>query len=375
MNILIIPNNTENNCFGLRNALPAEFLKDHSIKTSTNLKTYFHPELKKRVIDSTMLDWAEVVVLNRHYNGVTDALKGVIKYCKENNKLVVYETDDLLQGLNFHNPAYQLLVNSMPQVKMMATMADVCTTTTETLRNELLKYNKNVVVLPNCVDPAKWKERAKGNRRPVVGWAGGSSHIADLRLVVDVIKELKEEIDFEFVIFGLSAKSWREHIKELKNRHAEEAARYRAVPAPWYTETMELNRVLSSFSWVHQPFIPLKDFNKKLTELNFDIGICPLEDNRFNRCKSAVKFYEYAMVGTATLASHVTPYKEEVGYTAKNRPTKWKNKLKKLLLDEQFRDKLSKEQKHWVLKNRDINNKIKLWEDVYSGNLSNFRNC
>jgi len=87
-----------------------------------------------------------------------------------------------------------------------------------------------------------------------------------------------------------------------------------------------------------------------------------LEDNEFNRGKSCIKFYEYAAVGTATIASDVEPYKSECDYRAKNTTEDWYQKIKKLIVDEQFRLDLVKKQQKWVKENRSID-KIGLeWE-------------
>jgi glycosyltransferase involved in cell wall biosynthesis len=318
------------------------------------------------------------VVFNRHYDVDAGTLKNLMIYAKANGKKVIYETDDLLTGVDPANPAFTEVSKNLQQVVTMVTNADVCTTTGEPLRQELLKFNRNVEILPNCMDKEDWTLRKGGNKKVRVGWAGGSSHAKDLLLIADVVKELKEEIDFEFVIFGLVPKEWKAYIKELRQRYKEqkeERAKEFAgdlagylqgiTPAGWVKKMFELDEKLD-FEFEHHPFVPLKEYNKKLSDLNLDIGICPLEDTRFDRCKSAIKFYEYAMVGTMTLASKVTPYKEEVNCTVKNRHDKWKNKLKLLIENEQVREFLAEEQREWVVKNREIQSNIHLWEDVYS---------
>jgi len=48
------------------------------------------------------------------------------------------------------------------------------------------------------------------------------------------------------------------------------------------------------------------------------------------------------------------PYKDEVGYRAKNTFKDWYKKLEKLIVDEEFRLKLGKQQQDWVKKNRSL---------------------
>jgi hypothetical protein len=47
--------------------------------------------------------------------------------------------------------------------------------------------------------------------------------------------------------------------------------------------------------------------------LKCHVGIAPLLDTPFNRCKSNLKLLEYGAVGLPTIASNVTPYKDSPG--------------------------------------------------------------
>jgi len=123
-------------------------------------------------------------------------------------------------------------------------------------------------------------------------------------IILDVIRDLQKEIDFDFTIFGLSPTKWDEHIDDLRKKHSEQVNNTpNSKPNDWYSKTIKLADSLKTLKWTHQPFVPLSEYNQTLCKLNLDIGLCPLVDNRFNRCKSAIKFYEYAMVGTCTMAS------------------------------------------------------------------------
>ncbi len=374
MKIAIVPNNTDNNCYGVRNAMPAEFLRKlgHEVKVENKFEV-LQDKLGRKALNPRLIDWCDVIVFNRHYNMDNPTMVNVFNYAKDNGKRVIYETDDLLEALETHNPGYREIQKNVSMVPIMAKMADACTTTGPYLKEELEKYNKDVIVLPNCVDPKKWKERKKGNKTVKVGWAGGSSHVVDLMIIMDVIKELKQSLDFDFIVFGLAPMPWDEYMKFNAKRHSKEKLKHVIQVAPWYGKTIEIDQMFRHLQWTHQPFVKLPKFNQTLSDLNLDIGLCPLEDTRFNRCKSAIKFYEYAMVGTATLASQVSPYKEEVGYCAKNRHNKWKSKLRRLIEDVSFRNDLARTQRNWVLENRDINNQINKWEDAYR-NISNNRN-
>jgi hypothetical protein len=187
-----------------------------------------------------------------------------------------------------------------------------------------------------------------------------------LTLILDVVKELQQEIDFEFIIFGLAPLKWNKFIDKLAKTHEENVKKHPGATANnWYLKTLELDKKLKEMEWKQQPFVPIEKYNETLAKLNFDIGLCPLVDNRFNRSKSAIKFYEYAMVGTATLASKIPPYEGECNYCAKNKHDKWKSKLRNLIIDKKLRQFISQEQREWVLSNRDTRSSIHLWEQAY----------
>jgi hypothetical protein len=100
-------------------------------------------------------------------------------------------------------------------------------------------------------------------------------------------------------------------------------------------------------------------------DLAVDIGIAPLGDDPFNRNKSCIKYYEYAMSGAVTVASHVKPYSEEVSITAKNNRESWKYNLESAINAD--RDALWREQRDWVLEHRNIQSTVDLWETAYAG--------
>ena len=93
--------------------------------------------------------------------------------------------------------------------------------------------------------------------------------------------------------------------------------------------------------------------------MDLDIGLCLLNDNPFNRNKSCIKFYEYAMVGTFAVAPDLLPYSEEPVY----RPIERLDSL--LSYHQDLLDEKAKWQRKWVLENRNIRKNWKLWEKVY----------
>ena len=133
---------------------------------------------------------------------------------------------------------------------------------------------------------------------------------------------------------------------------------------------------LSGIRYEFHPNVPIQQHPQKVCDLRLDVGIAPLLDNAFNRHKSCIKYYEYAMSGAVTLASRVLPYSVEVPLTAKNNRDGWKRGLEEVLQAD--RAKLCQEQREWVLTHRNIEKNVELWEQAFAGDqfcISGIEEC
>jgi glycosyltransferase involved in cell wall biosynthesis len=82
-------------------------------------------------------------------------------------------------------------------------------------------------------------------------------------------------------------------------------------------------------------------FLERLSELGWWVGLAPLEDNPFNRCKADTKWVEYCWARIAVVASDLPTYHracaEGAGLLA-NGLDAWERAIELLLTDSQFRD-------------------------------------
>ena len=72
------------------------------------------------------------------------------------------------------------------KIKENLKRADFITTTTPIFAEEIRKYNKNVIVLPNAIDPSEKQftpKKEETDKDLRFGWLGGSSHFHDLKLM------------------------------------------------------------------------------------------------------------------------------------------------------------------------------------------------
>jgi len=224
---------------------------------------------------------------------------------------------------------------------------------------KLVGKNKPIFICNNGIDPDDYVERPHANQELVVGYMGASSHWKDLKIILPAIKKLQEKYDFLFVIQGLTSVPLESDIYESRK-----ALQLGLLPEKkeYLKEVCAIGDMLDNIKLMHIPFYTPELHPTILSRADFDIGLAPLEDTEFNNSKSCIKYYEYAAVGTPTLASDVLPYKTEVTYLAKNTTEDWYKKLEKLIVDKDFREKLAKDQQKWVKENRSLANVALEWE-------------
>lgn len=354
LNICIVNNTIDTSpSYIARNKIVAEELnrRGHNV----------YCEAREPVTAQIDLDAYDIFVFNRFYEGT---MLKTIPPLQAMGKIIIYETDDNYEAINETHPLHKIKSYAVLSSREMANMADAITCSTETikevLKHEVLRSEKDIYVVPNALIFSDYPIRKGGNKKVRVGFQGSNIHSTDLLMVIDAVSDLQKELDFEFYIFGIDDTKWkvyRKFVEEYQHQHYE-----------WVKDFRKLAEKLDGMKFVHIPFCDYSEYQKKLSELNFDIGICPLTDNIFNRSKSCLKFYEYAAVGTAALASKVTPYKEEMSDEdlAKNRYRHWYSKLKRLITDEEFRKNRTANQYLWVSKNRDLKVVGDQWERVYN---------
>jgi len=190
---------------------------------------------------------------------------------------------------------------------------------------------KHVYVYPNTVVPEDYpafRAVRKDTETVRILWQGSSSHLIDwypLRHAVKAIAE-KYGTKIKFVIFG------------------------EKLP---FVEDCIPPELLEFHGWVDYSAYKLY---RGL--LNCDINLCPLANNAFNRCKSAIKWYEASVWDDqpeATLAQSGGPYDEitdGVNGLLFSNPTEFVEKLSLLIEDAQLRKTLAQNAHEWVMNNR-----------------------
>lgn len=113
---------------------------------------------------------------------------------------------------------------------------------------------------------------------PVIGYMGTAGHSADLAMVMPAVCEVMEtNPELQFEVFGTIKMPAELERFGRRARHIPPVANY-------------------------------ADFLPFLRSLGWWIGLAPLEDNSFNRCKADTKWVEYSLAGMAVVASDLPVY-------------------------------------------------------------------
>lgn len=271
---------------------------------------------------------------------------------------VVWSVDDDLDALEATNPGVETVHRAQENRDALLERADAIFVTTEPLRETLAVHGKPIVVLPNTVDPDDWTERPRAARPERIGWAGSSSHLDDLWLLLPALELLQSRMGAPFSILGLCDRPFEDELRSIR-AHRRDFGPAQRERARLFSDVVER---LRGIEHAHRPFGPVREYLRALPAADLAVGLCPLRDTRFNRHKSALKFYEYAMAGTLTLASDVPPYRGEVDETVPDDPAAWADRIERWLRDPAARERALEAQRAHVLQERGIGRWTGAWE-------------
>jgi glycosyltransferase involved in cell wall biosynthesis len=104
-------------------------------------------------------------------------------------------------------------------------------------------------------------------------------------------------------------------------------------------------------------------------QLRWDVAIAPLEDNAFTRCKSDLKYLDYAALGIPGVFSDVRPYRKtvrhrETGLLAANESNAWADALEEVVSDAALRARLAEAAKAEVRGSRMLRTNAVRWREA-----------
>ncbi len=233
------------------------------------------------------LDGVDVIVIQRLFpHPVTQE---VVERLLAARLPVVYELDDLLTELPAASPHFATSEACRPHVLEAIRRADLVTVSTPALKQEYAALNSNIRVLPNSVEarlfqrlPHHPRRRASG---PVtIAYTGTATHLEDLSMIERTLCRVHERYGdrVRFLFMGCATETLA------------------ALPG--------VQLVAAEMDY--------RRYAVRLAASQIDLAVIPLRDNRFNRCKSNIKWLEYGACGIPGVFSDLRPYRDSITHGA-----------------------------------------------------------
>ena len=226
-------------------------------------------------------------------------------------------------------------------------MVDAVSCSTEPVKASVLKEAKpaRTRVWPNLIRFSDYEQVSvlKDPKQVNILWQGGAAHYEDwfpLRGALGNITKKYPQV--HWTIWG---------------------AQY-----PWVNELMPAHR------YTFKAWCPYQEYRLRLAMVGHDISLAPLNDHRFNTCRSAIKFYEASVLkqDIPTLAQNSAAYAKEMidGETGLlfNNPQEFEDKLSLLIENETERKRLGRNAKDWCHEHRDamkeVPKMVQWWQEL-----------
>jgi glycosyltransferase involved in cell wall biosynthesis len=254
--------------------------------------------------------------------------------------ITVCDIDDYWMPGKEH-PIHDIIMFNKINEKIVSNLkvAKYVTTTTTLFADEIRKYNKNVFVLPNAINPnePQFKEPTLESDRLRFGWLGGSSHLHDIQILNEGFNKLTKYQDkVQYVLCGFDTRGTVTEINSQTGEHVKRNIKpdetvwaqyekiftqdYKIVSDEYkkhlllYNQDIFPNEMAESYLRVWTK--PVTSYAKNYSK--FDVSLAPIKNHMFNRMKSQLKVIEAGFYKKALIASNIGPYSLDLKHCLKN---------------------------------------------------------
>ena len=306
---------------------------------------------------SKVIDKIDLIVLQRCKWSID--LVSFLNFAKFKGKKIVYDIDDLIYD-NKYIPNYlanigdytdlstSSLISISSSYNLVTDYCDEFIASVPILADYMRKdFNKKVHCYHNFLnyeqeDISKiireLKKRKRDDSKFVIGYFSGSgTHVRDLNIALDDILKIMEKYDnVYFLIVGYMALN-DSFTKYIKNKRL-----------------------------VMKSFVPYQELQYLIGSV--DLNIVPLQNNKFNNCKSELKYFEASIVDTITIASNNMVYGKVIedgvdGFLAED--YEWYDKIEYVYLNEKKLSNLVINARNKAIDNYSCGNQSKNLEKLY----------
>ena len=315
---------------------------DPHVKLQNLYPNDFHVDIDYEPKLNDVNYWKKYQIVHFHRSfGNIDQCPELIKALQNMGIILIMDLDDYWLPTIEH-PIHQLIMENKMHQKIVANLkaADYVTTTTEIFAQEIRKFNKNVVVLPNAIDPSEsqFNQPTPPSDKIRVGWLGGSSHLHDLKLLDGMVSKLGPLKDkLQYYVCGFDTRGTVTEINKQTGEQTQRAIKpeetvwvkyeeiftnnYKIISPEYRTFLDKFDSLgtypnVSNENYVRVWTRPVETYAGNYS--NFDISLAPIKNHIFNRMKSQLKVIEAGFYKKALIASNVGPYTIDLKHALKN---------------------------------------------------------
>ncbi len=276
-----------------------------------------------------------------------DEVWKMIIYCKKQyGTKFILDIDDYWDYHKNH-PAREACVFNMFPEKMMMNfkLFDYVTTTTEYFKNIIKDYfpEDKIFVFENAISSNDEQFSIKKNKSDKLrlGITGGSSHTEDIKQLLEFPKYLndKQLDEIELVFCGYDTNN-ADKVTIDENGKIVGKEKLDEKDNCWIQTENKFKSEVKHYKRIESKDIMKGEFGKIYEDI--DVLLVPLTNNKFNRCKSELKFIEAGFTNTAVISSKVIPYsnfgvnEEDCLFVKEATPQAWAKAIKKILREKEM---------------------------------------
>lgn len=305
-----------------------------------------------------MLPFYNIFILHRV--PFTNKIKNGIEIGKDNNKIFIFDSDDLIFDKKYASfiramdyiPKYEADLYKEGLVRYGRTMSlcDYCIASTEKIKLEMEKHNKISFISQNSIGDEMYSLsninkdfKIKKSKKIILGYMSGTNtHNFDFKEASNAIYKLMKKYN-NLALLIVGPLKLEKKFNELKKRI------------------------------IKKDFVSWKKLPKLIASI--DINLAPLEKNNdFCEAKSDLKYFEAALVSIPTVASSTWSYKKNIvdGFNGLlcDDEKEWEFKIEFLINNNKKRLEIGRNAYNDVVKNRNTKvageNLFKIINNIYS---------
>jgi glycosyltransferase involved in cell wall biosynthesis len=231
---------------------------------------------------------------------------------------------------NYPNPTENVIASERARINCirMSKICDYVTTPSSYLANFITYYNGNCVIIPDATEDIylDYVKRHIPKEEVILVWQGYAFNLICIKSIFPVLSRLAKRYKIALhIITDTADPSFRAILPKIRRMREE----FNIVCKHWSLETRA------------------EDL------LEGDIGVSPLIENDWTRCKSNNKIASYMAMAIPTVGTPIPSYKETIksgvnGFLASTEED-WYNHLEKLIINHNLRNEIGQKGRETVL--------------------------